>query len=221
MFGIYIAGAYEKAGITNFHHNIFYGYSEYAIYVDHQYNAPESGQAKGLTISHNIMDGNNGTYTAGVFNDVYLDVVMTGNILIRNNSQFLFVERTVDEAPNLIASDHNLYDSNFQKIIMDMYAADSRQYKSLVDWQNALAADSHSLGIDNPDKNSALVAYTKLFVDIEKHNYKHAPDSPTIVFMPDKSNAGPYQLGTEAIGVPDKKLFVIRRPSAPEISLIQ
>jgi len=40
-----------------------------------------------------------------------------------------------------------------------------------------------------------------LFVDLANKDYRNAPGSPAIGFMPDGSNAGPYQTGHEVIGL--------------------
>ncbi|MDB4542515.1 hypothetical protein N9211_02495 [Pseudomonadales bacterium] len=199
--GFYVAGANEQAGYNNIHHNIFRNYSESGVYINHKYNS-FPGQAKDLTISHNLFDGSNNAGVSGIWNDVYLNTRITGNIFARNTYSINFhLWSDPTEHPELLASDYNVFHSSFGKVRMDGYNGPT--YSSLSAWQSALAANSYSLGIDNPGQNSV----TRSAADIDERR--------NLRIMANGSSAGPYQYGTEIVGLLGEYFAAIPGPMPP------
>ncbi|MGH1543157.1 MAG: hypothetical protein ACRBHB_22255 [Arenicella sp.] len=93
-------------------------------------------------------------------------------------------------------------------------------YNSLSTWQNALSANNGgaaSLTMGSPDTNSIEVHSQSLFVNNTtalSRDYHYADNSPAINFMPDGTNAGPYEIGNEVIGLLDKPVTVTKDKSS-------
>ena len=86
--------------------------------------------------------------------------------------------------------------------VMDRYSPSSVGYSTLAAWQAATGAGSYSLGFNGPDAGSKFVAYSSSLFASDKPYFQSA-SSPAKGMLPDGSNAGPYQLGSETIGTVD------------------
>jgi len=113
--------------------------------------------------------------------------------------------RSSDKKPVLNLSDYNIYDTSnsaFNNVMtVDAYGDAAQDFATLPPWQAALASDFVTLNFDNPDVNSITATPENLFDNLDDKNYIYKVDSPAIGFMPDSSNAGPYQFGNEIIGL--------------------
>jgi hypothetical protein len=102
----------------------------------------------------------------------------------------------------LSESDYNLWSG--QSFYLGSRTQGAVSYETLAQWQNAKASDHPWLAIDNPDANSIRwgtdPTYAVLYKDFANRDFTYADGSPAIGFMPDGSNAGPYQVGNEVIG---------------------
>ena len=185
----------DEAGNNYIHHNIIYGHSVPGIGVATAYAFDVS---KGLRIEHNLLDGHAGIQSTGIRNDGYIDHSMSGNIIIRH-------KRAIATWPKarLVASNYNIFDTgNPEAFLLDGLPDTIKVYKTLDKWKAVISSETLSLSVDNPDSNSIEVADpSTLFNDITKRDYRYTDTSPAKGFMPDGTNAGPYQYGYETIGL--------------------
>jgi len=117
-----------------------------------------------------------------------------GNVILANGQIITTPHATGGQ---ITKSDYNAY-SQFQAILKQ-YTDDVVNYGNLPAWQAALASASTALGVDNPDLHSVVSA--TLFNNAAAEDYTLAAGSPAIGIMPDGSDAGSRQYGTEIIGL--------------------
>ncbi len=223
FIGIRASGSVE-AGINVIRNNILSGQgSEYAGV--HVAMAGAFGQSAGVRIENNLIDGEGNTGAQGINIDASKDVSVTGNIITRTASDAVYTafnsSALAGKFPVLNESDYNIYDSSF-RIIADQFNSSEQTFNTLFFWNLQQAANIKSLNVDNPDGNSINQDMTGFFVDLANGDFRNAPGSPAIGFMPDGSNAGPYQTGHEVIGLlPNWPLYTqIPEPTSAALSVL-
>lgn len=127
------------------------------------------------------------------------DVRVRGNILVNGGGMYRFMH--TDKISRLTEANHNLFSPHVITAVMDEYGPNPVLYWTLAQWQAALASQSSALAVNHPDTGSQVTNVGTLFVDRPGRDYRHQPSSPALGFMPDGSHCGPYQLGTERIGL--------------------
>lgn len=154
-----------------------------------------------LRIEHNLIDGAGATASIGISLDSHQSASIRGNILVRLALPIELIQWDSIKKVHLTASDHNLFDAF--ALIADRYATprQDQYFNSLTDWQQALSSQVASLAIDQPDPHSQVVPFSSLFEAPDLANYQYSADSPAKALMPDQTHAGPYQLGTEQLGI--------------------
>ena len=199
-----------EAGENYIHHNIIYGLSTDGRGISADL-AGASGISAPIRIEHNLIDGG-GVRSISVSLDSNSSAVIKGNIFTGSSLGLELIRRTNPaKVVSLTYSDYNIFDQSFG-IIADRYSANSKQYTKLSDWQSTLASQLLTLGINNPDQHSTTASARNLFSDTGSTDYKYRTSSIANNFMPDGSNAGPYQYGTEVIGG--------IRPMAPTLKIV-
>lgn len=189
----------EEAGENYIHHNIVYGLqnSDCGICIAMAGAYAISGKQR---IENNLIDGGTAAIS-GISIDSSKDARISGNIVVRAGLDVELV--TFSDAgvkiPHVTYSDYNLFRSQFG-IIADRYGV-SKNFSSLGTWQSALSSTVTSLNLNNPDMHSKIAAYTSVVANADSRNYTYPSASPALHMMPDGSNAGPYQKGTEVIGL--------------------
>ncbi len=194
-----------EAGDNYIHHNIFYGHGLNAgggITVAMGSAFAQSGD---MRVEHNLIDGEGIAHSIGIGIDASRNITVKGNIIIRTKTNAAYTAWTsqvpLGKTPVLNVSDYNIYNTFNQMIGVDVYGAGSQFFPTLAPWQAALNTDFVSLNFDNPDVNSITEIPENLFDNLDDKNYIYKASSPAIGFMPDGSNAGPYQFGNEIIGL--------------------
>jgi len=199
-----------EAGENYVHHNIIYGYGDsgYAVRV----NASNAFAISALVrIENNLFDAE-GSKSFHISIDGSEKAYIKGNIFTRSTGTDIALIK-YSKPGELLESDYNVYDMD-SLFTVDKYSETSKNYTSLSAWQVAKRADSTTLGIDNPDANSINRPYSALFIEPNvNRDYKYLIDSSAIGLMPDSSNAGPYQYGSEIIG---SSILLNTRPRAPD-----
>lgn len=198
--------ASPEAGHNYIHHNIIQGLrgSEPAgVRVAMAGAYRRSGNFK---FDNNLVDCSRGTDTVGVTIDSSTNVQFFGNIFIQCGAPFEAIKYSDTKVASITLSNYNLFIDAFSTS-MDRYSNTSIGYTSLASWQSAKDSSSVSLATNNPDLNSRKISYSEAkFLSNVTRPFSPQLGSPIIYFLPDGSNAGPYQLGTEIIGVVDSQL---------------
>lgn len=201
--GIYIGlkgSNTTEAGENYIHHNIIYGFGsdQGGIWVS---MAGAYGISGKVRIEHNLLDAQNNNAPA-ISIDSAKEIHLTGNISVRNPIDITLIAYSDVKKANLVSSNYNIFNST-TKVITDRYSktVSSKTYSSLSQWQQVRANDLITVSTNNPDANSISASYKDIFVDVAKHDYRLKANSPAKSFMPDNTNAGPYQYGNETIGL--------------------
>ena len=186
-----------EAGNNYIHHNILYGFGDYGsgVFVG---LAGAYGISGYVRIEHNLFDGQ-GHPSSSISLDANQEAYISGNIFTRSTVDIELLSQSTTKIVNVVESDYNIFDSSFQ-IIADRYSSNSKTYTSLASWQAAKKADLATLGVDNPDQHSITKATSDLLVNADNGEYQYKSTSAAIGLMPDGTNAGPFQLGSEVIG---------------------
>ncbi len=198
-----------EAGENYVHHNIIYGYGDsgYAVRVSASNAFAISAP---IRIENNLFDAE-GNRSFHIYIDGSEKAYIRGNIFARSTGTDLALIK-YSKPGELLESNYNIYDMT-PLFTVDKYSSTSKNYAGLSAWQAAKKADSTTLGIDNPDANSINSSYSALFIEPNiDRDYKYLALSPAIGMMPDGSNAGPYQYGSEIIG---SSILLNSRPKAP------
>lgn len=174
-----------KAGNHSITHNIGHDLSN--EFISAYYLPAGSGTA---TIHHNISDMPSGP---AVLLAGYDGGNGEGNIFIGE------AYRLFDTAGILDSTDYNIFVG--VDIRADWNGGGYQQYTSLAAWQAVQAATHNTVNLSNPDANSITSTTGALFTNAAANDYSHAGASSALALMPDGSNAGAYQYGTETIGV--------------------
>ncbi len=194
-----------EAGDNYIHHNILFGHGsneEGGVSIEMASAFAQSGSVR---IEHNLIDGENITHSRGIKVDSSENITVKGNIIIRTkvNAEYTTWNSSIalGKKPTLNYSDYNIYNTFNLVISADSYGSAYQGFSALNIWQTALASQFVSLNFDNPDANSIAVNPADLFDNLDNKNYIYKAGSPAIGMMPDGTNAGPYQLGNEVIGL--------------------
>jgi hypothetical protein len=204
-FNIGIRGSGSaEAGDNYFHHNICYGFTAGETFITAIMGGAE-GQSGSLRLEHNVFDmTGDPTNVTGIDVQAIDSLRLRGNIFCGSYSPAI-VLRDVNspKITRLTESDYNIFTAPGTFAIVDRFgSAPNVTYSTFANWQAALASGSESLAIDNPDANSLLVAdIGTVFENRAERDYTHKAESPSLGFMPDDSNAGPFQTGSEVIGL--------------------
>ncbi len=215
-----------EAGENIIRNNILYGQGglndEAGVHVAMSQAPENSGPVR---IENNLIDGEGNSFSEGVSIDASRYVSLSGNIIMRTKRDAVYYAWSSAAAdgklPVLNESDYNIYDSSFQ-IDADRYSGADQPFFTLSAWQAKLASEVMALNVDNPDGNSISQDMTGFFVDLANKDYRNVPGSPALGFMPDGSNAGPYQTGHEVIGLlPNWPMYTqIPEPTSAALSVL-
>ena len=190
-----------EAGHNYIHHNIFYGLNGSEKAGLRQAMAGAYAQSGETKFSNNLVDCSKGSQTAGVTIDASSKVEFFGNIFLKCGTPFEAIKYSDINVAQIVASNYNLFIDTFGAN-MDRYSTTAKTYSTLTDWQSAKDISTMSLVLDNPDTNSKMSTSTAAtFITDNGRLYVPQSTSPAIGMLPDGTNAGPYQLGTEIIGV--------------------
>jgi hypothetical protein len=187
-----------ESGINHIHHNIIYGFSGSGI---HGRTAGAYAVSGPFRIEHNIFHGQ-GSSSKGITLDAQKNSEIYGNIFLGSSLEIELILDSTTKAVQLVRSNHNIFDTSF-RLIADRYSNEysSKTISSLRDWQAATDASIFTLGFDNPDTQSVTASADSIFEDADNNIYTYSANSVANDFMPDGSNAGPYQTGNENIGL--------------------
>ena len=156
--GFYIAGGYEEAGQNFIHHNIFRDYSEYGVYINHQYRS-SSYAAVGLRIENNLFDGTGNTSSTAIWNDTYKNTVVVKNIF-KNISKYLTMATwsSQNKPGDLSRVEGNIFYPKMGTVRIDAPSGYSGSlFTTLSSWQEAQKSNYITLSVDQPDFNSIEV----------------------------------------------------------------
>lgn len=185
-----------EAGDSYVHHNIVYGFSGSGLFGN---MAGAFGPSGSIRIENNIFDGMGKNGSTGITLDAHDPATIKGNIIVGTSVQMEIKKYSSTKYTELEFSNYNIFDPTF-RVIVDRYSPSSKTFHSLSDWQSAKASGIFTLGIDNPDAQSIQAERARLFKNTGGADYLYSSTSPALGFMPDKTNAGPYQIGNERIG---------------------
>lgn len=185
-----------EAGDNYVHHNIVYGFSGSGIYGN---MAGAFGPSGSIRIEHNLFDGKGNSQSVGVTLDAQSPAVVEGNIVVGTSLQMEIKKYSSVKHTLLEYSNYNIFDPKFQ-VIVDRYSPSTKTFHNFSQWQSEKASGVVSLGMNNPDAQSIQADRAVLFKDVGDVKYVYSSASPAFGFMPDNTNAGPYQKGNEQIG---------------------
>lgn len=197
-----------EAGNNYVHHNIIYGLGADGIGI-YSNMAGAFGVSADLDIRNNLIDGGGSSGTVAVSIDSQRTAHLYGNIMVRVDLGVQLIKYSDVKVVNLVSSDYNIYDNTFQNAA-DRYSATGVYFHTLADWKKAQDSQFVTLAMSSPDSHSITSSASVLFNNPSAAVYTHKSGSPAIGFLPDKTNAGPYQNGNEVIGGP-----VANPPGAP------
>lgn len=185
-----------EAGHNYIHHNVFVKNTEGAI----QTRTPASKEAGGrLIVEHNMIDGTGYSGAKGIIADGQGPIVVKGNIGIRLD-RFIFTKKYGERIIATVGpSDCNIFDNG--RFTLAAYSTDQIHINTLAEWKGMAANAARGLLFSNPDPNSVNVGAYTICTAIDSKDFTLKPAGPAIGFMPDGTNAGPYQYGNEVIGI--------------------
>ncbi|MDA8789384.1 right-handed parallel beta-helix repeat-containing protein [Pseudomonadales bacterium] len=185
-----------KAPRTNSPHKILISNNIFENY----YMAVDIADPFGGTaiVAHNFFNGE-GSQTPGsnaiVIREVNnLQASIFGNIY-HSNEDVVYDFRLLSD--KLIRVDHNIFTSQ-PKSWLYGYNPYSFKTTTLNQWQGLV---SESILPTPPDLNSVLSPIASMAVSLSSQNYKLPGGSLGLNFMPNGDNVGPYQRGSEVIGL--------------------
>ena len=154
-------------------------------------------------IEHNLIIGRDAIDSSGLNFSGTTDVRLRGNI-VHNFSAGLVVQNVTAARPAVLtASDYNIWGASDVPMLamLGRYSTVlAKNYSNLPSWQAAVVSDTPVLGFSHPDTHSAQAGIASVIRDFRNGDYRLMPTSPASNLMPDGSNAGPYQYGSEVIG---------------------
>ena len=188
-----------EAGDNYIHHNIVNGIVNGEPAGFRFAMAGAYAQSGSIRFSNNLVDCSSAATPVGLTIDSSNDAQFSGNVFVNCGLPIEAIKYGVAIFPNITKSNHNLFIGSFGAV-MDRYSPSSVSYSTLAAWQAATDAGSYSLGFNGPDAGSKFVAYSSSLFASDKPYFQSA-SSPGRGMLPDGSNAGPYQLGSETIGL--------------------
>ncbi|WP_323813284.1 hypothetical protein [Cellvibrio sp. NN19] len=186
-----------EAGHNHFHHNIITGLDSNGIGIEYAM-AGAYAISGTLTVNNNLIDGRGKTGSVGLSVDASKDVKFYGNILRGLNVPLQLLKYSDTKLPSLTYAASNIYDSKVT-IIADRYSPTSKMFDSLTSWKQVQTGSLSTVNTNYPDATSISVNSDLLFQDLSK--YKYQTTSTALNFMGSEKNAGPYETGTETIGI--------------------
>ena len=130
-------------------------------------------------------------------------VKRSGNLTISSTRDLVAQLQSTTKQTKINYSDYNIFDSSLA-VDLDVNGSGvggtPTAYTSLATWQAALSSATVTLDMDNPDPNSIQSDAATLFTNAATGDFTNKAGSPALGLMPDGSNAGAYQIGTEQIG---------------------
>ncbi len=190
-----------EAGHNYVHHNIINGIVNGEPAGLRFAMSEAFAQSASLRFDNNLVDCSTAATPVGITIDSSNNAQYSGNIFINCGLSIEAIKYGNTIYANLTKSNHNVFVGSFSAV-MDRYSPTSVQYPTLAAWQAATDAGSFSLGFNGPDAASKFVAYSSSLFSNTKPYFPSA-SSPAKGLLPDGSNAGPYQLGTETMGAWD------------------
>ncbi len=194
--GIYIGikgGRTPEAGHNNFHHNVIHlrEFDSCGICVEMLGAYAISGN---VSIRNNTIDGNGSGATTGITIDSSTGATIVGNIMSGVGAGI-----ALRGWAHLIESNYNIFDPSFLTIV-SQYEPGQTFFRDLPSWQAVLNGAHVNVNLSRPDLNSVTASPSALFTNPATGNVTNKAGSPALGRMPDGTNAGAYQLGTERIG---------------------
>jgi hypothetical protein len=196
-----------ESGHNYIHHNIISGIRRAEDGAGISVAMAEAyAQSGKLYASNNLVDCSSASGVSGVGVDSSIDMQVVGNIFYKCGYGISAIKSPLVavNSPNIVrltVSNNNLFLGTFS-VVMDRYNSAAKFYRDLATWQKAKDVDSISLAFDGPDLLSKYAAAAdSAFVTASVKPYEYSASSPALRMMPDGTNAGPYQVGTEVIGV--------------------
>lgn len=183
-----------EAGDNYIHHNIIRGFATGGIVANMGGAKRPSGE---LLIENNLIVSDKGTAlrASGV-----TPIRSMGNILLAPDGAYSITLTRDSHKGDLNYSENNIFSQDFT-VIADRYGPDGvkdKIFTTLSDWQNADISDIETVSALTRDLESFQSADSLIFD--EQNEFRYIPVSPAIGLMPDGTNAGPYQYGSENIG---------------------
>lgn len=196
-----------EAGHNYIHHNIITGLDKSGIGIE--YAMAEAFAISGdLVVKNNLIDGNWNTSSVGLSVDAAKTLTVDGNIFMRLNVPLQLLKYHDTKLVSLVQSNSNIYD-NKVVIIADRYSTTTKLFDSLAKWNAVQSGSLKTVATNSPDSKSLTVNSDFLFDDVVR--YKYNIKSPALNFLGIGKSAGPYETGTETIGISYEKSF----PTAP------
>ncbi|CAM3666815.1 hypothetical protein VA7868_00176 [Vibrio aerogenes CECT 7868] len=189
-----------EAGANYIHHNIVHTTGKTAKAILYNMAAVSEPTTAPQRVEQNLLYGENSKDTLGIRINGISDLMVKGNIIVGYKN--IFGSQDVDNEPaKLNSSDYNIFAPTQKIAYFDASSVGYQpvSYTSLTSWQAALVSSSFTLNTDYPDTHSLRSSADALFQNLTTFTYPE--DSPAIGLMPDGSNAGPYQIGNEIIGL--------------------
>jgi hypothetical protein len=216
-----------EAGINYIHHNIIRG-------MQNDGNGIRVGMSGAYGISgpirieNNLIDGGGKTRVTGVSIDSATEARMVGNIFLRTSDELELVTYSKTKKPLLVSSNYNVFDGSFEAIVDRYGDYPTVQVRNFEQWKSMRSGDAVSLGVDFPDSKSKIYQARDVVQNIDVGNYKYTANFAADKFMPNGTNAGPYQYGNEVIGLTDASAVATSsvpdstssKPVSPEAKLI-
>lgn len=177
------------------HHNIMYD-----VTTGINIRLSSVNQSVNMRVEHNIFDGGR-SGSRCILNDAFQKFSLKGNIFVNcNQTSIELLDFGKPTKPSLLSSDYNVFSGNFMNVL-DAKSANAKQIRELSTWQSLNKSQFITLGVSNPDLNSTTASPASIFKNIAARNYTLALGSAASNLMLDGTNAGPYQNGTERIGL--------------------
>lgn len=205
-----------ESGGQSFHHNLCIKYGDgteidqidKGVFISARQILAAAKQATNLSVYNNIFDTGTQPLTKVVEAGGWKSISMKGNINIVDSYQY-FLTSPNDGATlpenNLTYSDENVFvTATFQQKLQKYWDAGELTVSDFNAWKALTigSPNARTLQMNNPDSHSMLVATsTGLFNNQAAGDYTPKIGSPAIGRMLDGSNAGPYQYGTETVGL--------------------
>ena len=186
-----------EAGHNHFHHNIITGLENNGHGIEYAM-AGAYGISGKLTVNNNLIDGQANTSTVGLSVDASRELSVYGNIFRRLTVPLQLLKYSDTKLVSLAYADFNIYEPKMT-IIVDRYSPSTKQFTTLSGWSSVKIGSALTVGINSPDSKSISVNSDALFDDHSK--YTHHTKSPALNLLASGKHAGPYETGTEVIGV--------------------
>jgi hypothetical protein len=186
-----------EAGHNHFHHNIITGLTDSSFGIEYAMSGAHSISGK-LTVNNNLIDGQGKTSTVGLSVDAARELNVYGNIFRRLTVPLQLIKYSDTKLVSLAYANFNIYEPKVT-IIVDRYSTTTKQFNLLTDWKGVKTGPYLTVDVNSPDLGSIGVHSDILFDNFSK--YTHHSESPALNFLAQGKHAGPYETGTEVIGV--------------------